>query len=201
MKHIGYKWTPPVYVSCHEGNVFCFEDKASGVNVYGGGATREAYPTKEMLVLDLCGRFRPEIEANFPLPACLESHKWLRISWEDMGTPSLSLDSWEQIIKIIRAEKRDVLVACQGGHGRTGTALSILAGLMGALPKEDIVNTLRGIYCEKIVETCGQIKYIEEMLGVDLLEKTEICRVTYGVGGVAGKNSDDLNAFYGYGIY
>jgi protein-tyrosine phosphatase len=53
---------------------------------------------------------------------------------------------------------------CQGGHGRTGTALAILGCLLGVIPEgADPVVWVREHYCLEAVETSKQISYIEKI--------------------------------------
>jgi protein-tyrosine phosphatase len=58
-----------------------------------------------------------------------------------------------------------VVVHCWAGHGRTGTALAILAVLLGAAPPGDPVAWLRSVYCREAVETDGQLRYVGEITG------------------------------------
>jgi protein-tyrosine phosphatase len=52
-----------------------------------------------------------------------------------------------------------VEVGCVGDHGRTVTALAILAILAGH-PAADAVAWVRANYCPKAVETAGQEAFI-----------------------------------------
>lgn len=89
----------------------------------------------------------------------------LMIDWPDMGTPPLPKDWWEELMSFFKDFSGDIGIHCQGGHGRTGTFLTILAGLGGVVPKgEDPVDYIRRIYCEKAVETDLQLDYIEGIL-------------------------------------
>lgn len=55
-----------------------------------------------------------------------------------------------------------VEVGCIGGHGRTGTALAILAILTGH-PAADAVAWVRANYCPKAVETVDQEAFITRL--------------------------------------
>ena len=91
----------------------------------------------------------------------------LYIDWDDGGVPvGLSVAWWEHLAKYVRTIKGDGVVCCIGGHGRTGTVLSILAAKLGLVPQEeDPVAWVRDHYCPDAVETNGQIMYIERMTG------------------------------------
>ena len=55
---------------------------------------------------------------------------------------------------------------CQGGHGRTGTALAIIGALSNCIPPGvDPVAEVRRRYCDLAVESAAQIEYIEAITG------------------------------------
>lgn len=92
----------------------------------------------------------------------------LKIEWDDGGVP-YELDEmwWKALADHVIKSKGDVLICCQGGHGRTGTALSILLDLLGVCGNEgehgDAVVYLRESYCHQAVESESQIAYIEDI--------------------------------------
>lgn len=86
----------------------------------------------------------------------------LRIDWHDGGVPDLDKSDWIRLIKDLSQINGKVLVHCMGGHGRTGTLLTILLSLSRAL-KKDPVQWLRKQYCEKVVETQAQIQYLKKL--------------------------------------
>ena len=86
--------------------------------------------------------------------------EWVR--WPDFRLPvdrvaaGLVLHSaWE------RSAVARVEVACQGGRGRTGTALACLAVLDG-VPTEEAVAFVRRAYDPHAVETPGQRRFVRE---------------------------------------
>lgn len=93
-----------------------------------------------------------------PPPVAWESH-WLR--WPDFRLPtdravatSALHDAWT------RCASERVEVACGGGIGRTGTALSCLAVLDGLAPREAIAY-VREHYARRAVETPWQRRFVE----------------------------------------
>ncbi|KUL63104.1 MULTISPECIES: protein-tyrosine phosphatase family protein [unclassified Streptomyces] len=91
-----------------------------------------------------------------PLPW---EHVWLR--WPDFRLPSdrarardVLRDAWS------RAEGERVEVACEGGRGRTGTALACIAVLDG-VPAAEAVAYVRQGYDRRAVETPWQRRYVE----------------------------------------
>lgn len=92
----------------------------------------------------------------------------LNVDWEDFMSPPLEKEWWQElIVSIKRLGPVNIAIYCQGGHGRTGTALSILASLSGQKMwrKEDCVAYIRRIYCQEAVESWTQIDYIQSTLG------------------------------------
>jgi protein-tyrosine phosphatase len=88
--------------------------------------------------------------------------KWLR--WQDFGLPhddrevrNVLRDAWSRLA----AER--VEVACLGGIGRTGTALSCIAILDG-VPAKVAVRYVRDHYRSEAVETVDQERYIERFV-------------------------------------
>lgn len=86
------------------------------------------------------------------------------VLWDDFGTPDVRGDWWRFLVKDLKKINGDVAIYCTGGHGRTGTALSIIAGLT-FVSKGDPVAWVRKRYCDHCVESFAQINYIQEVLG------------------------------------
>ncbi|MBS2963431.1 protein phosphatase [Actinocrinis puniceicyclus] len=94
-------------------------------------------------------------------PAVAWEARWLR--WPDFWLPrdpqraSAALrEAWERAA--VAGER--VEIACGGGVGRTGTALSCLAVLDGLAPR-DAVAYVRGHYARRAVETPWQRRFVE----------------------------------------
>lgn len=118
---------------------------------------------KDATLVDLSGRLTlPFSTEGFVLPI---HRKRLRISWPDFNIPGLGREDWSIIAAELQTHP-SIYVACTGGHGRTGSFLSILGGLWGlAGDGEDPILVVRKRYCDKAVETLNQVNYIEEILG------------------------------------
>ena len=74
---------------------------------------------------------------------------------------------WQALWSDLRGEAKkrngelDVLVACFGGHGRTGTVLTALAIAAGAVPKNtDPIAWMRSNYCDYAIESITQLSYL-----------------------------------------
>lgn len=172
---------------CHTGNVLAFKDPVTGVEMYGGGSIKNCLFYDEMIVIDLADNYPPELVISGLIMPELEKaaqDKRIKLSWKDYGVPRLGKGDWEILVKELRAEVKrlevkKILVCCVGGHGRTGTALAILAGLMGAV-KDDPVKFIRENYCKKAVESNAQLKYVEEVTGIEVREKIHEVKTVSG---------------------
>ncbi len=87
-------------------------------------------------------------------------YRWVK--WRDFSLP----DSMDEAISALgeahtRAERERVEIACGGGMGRTGTAMSLLAVMSGVEPA-DAVAWARENYHLRAVETRRQRQWIKE---------------------------------------
>lgn len=90
----------------------------------------------------------------------------LAVEWPDYGIPPLREPWWDTLAAYLAEVKGHVAIYCMGGHGRTGTAASILACKLGWVAHDACpVEWLREIYCKEVVESEEQIRYIESMTG------------------------------------
>jgi len=93
------------------------------------------------------------------------------IDWPDQGMPILPVAWWNGLVQWLFEFNGSVAFHCFGGHGRTGTALAIIAALAGLLPKAEIekkkkknscpVLWIRERYCKEAVESDEQLDYIQ----------------------------------------
>lgn len=143
----------------------------------------------------------------------------LRIEWPDYGIPSLTREQWRGMYDaIIEDGIENVYVHCFGGHGRTGTFISIFAYHAGILPfdtsmnvyqkrtdipeEEDPVIFIRRLYCEKAVESSKQLDYFEDMTGMltdaDFVSKGYTSSYT---GGTTGKATGSTGSSWQGNVY
>lgn len=83
------------------------------------------------------------------------------VDWPDFGVPDEAAglkDKLRSLLARSRAGQR-VEIGCLGGHGRTGTALAILAVLDG-IPADRAVAWVREHYCPEAVETAAQEAFV-----------------------------------------
>lgn len=160
------------YKECHWGSPWVFQDPASKLWVRAGGTSRGLIVPSNALLVDCTnGEAGAGLFTFKNIKAVLlgryQKIPRININWPDMGTPTMDQDFWEELIKVWRAHRKTLVVCCMGGHGRTGTSLSILAALTKALPEKetDPVQWIRKVYCDHAVESDKQVKYIELMTG------------------------------------
>lgn len=93
-----------------------------------------------------------------PAPPMDWEERWVR--WPDLRLPVDKADAWDALCEAWRRAGRErVEVACNGGRGRTGTALACLAVLDG-VPADHAVAFVRERYDRRAVETPWQRRYV-----------------------------------------
>jgi len=108
----------------------------------------------------------------------------IEIDWPDGSVPPLPREWWINLVnklKRISASPFRIACCCVGGHGRTGTMLSIFAGLLNQ--GKDPVAFVRRNYCPRAVESLSQKTYIEMVTGKEVRAKIEKY-VWYGGGDI-----------------
>lgn len=105
--------------------------------------------------------FRSELQVK------AQNNPIVMVNWPDFGVPGqLDRNWWDAFVQDLKEIDGNVVMFCQGGHGRTGTAACILGVLAGQVPVgEDPVQWVRENYCQSAVETWEQIFYIEKITG------------------------------------
>ncbi len=137
-------------MSCHHGTVE-LKSPLLPLPMFGGVIKRGSQPNKNMFVLDLAHvvRFSDEF-------------KYLKIiDWKNLSVPSLTHNDWQGIYDAWIQSNLPLQAICLYGHGRTGTALSIMLGLHGI---KHPVSLVRKLYCVHAVETKLQAQYIKYIL-------------------------------------
>lgn len=177
-----YTQTSYQAVKCHTGNTTIYT-APNGAKLQIGGWNNGAKFDWNTHVIDLTGLEHKywdipiaydEASKGF-LPFLMQAYAgWLSLPFPDYGTPTglKTLEQWEGITSVIEgilAQGRDVLVACHGGHGRSGLFCAIVGYLLNA--KDDPtwaspVEKIRKIHCEEAVETYAQEKFVYDILGL-----------------------------------
>lgn len=84
--------------------------------------------------------------------------------WPDLsvpGDPTAVVAALGSLLGRARSGER-VEIGCYGGHGRTGTALAVLAVLCGHQP-DQAVGWVRATYCERAVENQEQEAFVRDL--------------------------------------
>lgn len=93
-----------------------------------------------------------------PPPEQAWESRW--VAWPDFWLPRSTADAVAVLREAHeRAAAARVEIACDGGTGRTGTALALLAVLGGVAP-EDAVAFVRSRYRRRAVETPWQARWV-----------------------------------------
>jgi protein-tyrosine phosphatase len=154
---------------CHWGSTFVFQWE--GLTFFGGGSFRGMDTTGMDVVID-CGAGVQQCRKGNRNSSSLQQQWIIRLGWPDGGVPEMQEKDWRDLLDLLQELSRrrksclKVLVCCVGGHGRTGTALSILAALSGVEP-ENPVGFIRQEYCRRAVETKPQCSYIRKIAKLD----------------------------------
>lgn len=163
----GYNWNK----CTHYGNVEIFR-RGEGA-LYAGGVTRGARADGGMVVIDLTGGdMIHEHSTGTSMPQVFASIQRLSVDYvslpiTDFAVPRSKFTNrfWRRFateIDGVLQSGRDVLVCCQGGHGRTGMVVSILAALIVGI--KEPIEWLRSVYCQEAVETENQERYVTAVI-------------------------------------
>jgi hypothetical protein len=84
------------------------------------------------------------------------------LDWPDFGVPADAAPVATALRRLHDQARNGerVEIGCYGGHGRTGTAVALLAVIVGH-PAADAVPWTRTNYCDKAVETPDQEAFVE----------------------------------------
>jgi len=147
------------YWKCHVGNTKVLSSsKGDGGTLFIGGWSRGAYHSDDMTIIDLTAGKKPLRHRGH----------YYAINIDDFDVPQWSLFFWESIAMTVYEELMhgDVLIACQGGHGRSGMVTAIVAYMMSnkrhiriserQMLLDDPVAWIRHMHCLNAVETVSQ---------------------------------------------
>jgi len=161
------KSSKPAYVKCaHAHPPLKISTKNGEVTVYGGACGDPVHKGLDIYVaLDHGTAHDPQA---WPWHG---SRQFIYFPITDMSTPKDAAEfklmiSWlgEQIM----VHKKSVHIGCIGGHGRTGMVLAALVKDMSG--EEDAITYVRKNYCDKVVETTAQVKWLNTHFGIKVVD-------------------------------
>jgi len=142
---------------------------ARGWSVWGGKKEDVKHRLTDFdLVLNLANYGPVKQTHVIPIPELKEFENFdsfteVQLDWPDFGTITLPREFWDKLIAYIRTNNQKTLVFCQGGHGRTGTALACLIVCSMNWTAQDAIDWIRKNYCSSAIETYEQRLYIEKI--------------------------------------
>ncbi len=128
---------------------------------------RVMFPNGASLVARSFGGVRSYVREQLPDFGWYFASEWSPpwpheyVAWPDFGVPVDAHDFVERCGSVLtRIEAGETVeIGCLGGHGRTGTALAVLAAMCGVAQAE-AVAWVRANYCEQAVETVEQAQFV-----------------------------------------
>lgn len=131
-------------------------------------------PWKADVILDLAGNLTggAEFVMKGP-PEFLALNKLvkmptvIRLQWPDYQAVSAPIEFWKEVLRLLPVGKR-VMISCQGGHGRSGTALSALMIASGWYTASEAIEEVRYVHCKKAVEGAAQKNYLYKLANEEL---------------------------------
>jgi hypothetical protein len=143
-----------------------------GITIYGGSANYPVRTDLDIYVsLDKHGSFSPSNsfpwESGYVQPVCFT------FTIPDMSTPESPI-KFKVMVEWLSDQLnqgKGVHVGCIGGHGRTGMVLSALVKMMTG--EKDAIQFVRKHYCKKVVETDGQVKFLQKHFGVSSVSSSK----------------------------
>jgi len=100
--------------------------------------------------------------------------KILQIDWDDRKAPNLAPAFWPALVASMKGTS---LIACQGGHGRSGTgAVCMMMVMNPEYSPADAIIHLRAVHCARAIESKEQHEYIGRV-GEFLGRKNDIDRI------------------------
>jgi protein-tyrosine phosphatase len=95
-----------------------------------------------------------------------KKEKILKIRWADRCPPPVAPSFWPALndylheLAVKKGEPLNVLTICQGGHGRSGSALTLLMMCMTDYSALDALTHLRALHCARAIESKDQHIYL-----------------------------------------
>lgn len=176
----------------HEGNKVVMQ--FDGINIYGGAKIDLApgyfdfdtiLDVGAMIYLatipikDVTGF---EHDSKLKLGNFIHRPRLVQLDWPDMGVFPGKVQFWRALWAMFKEHKvKNLLIACQGSHGRTGTAMAaIMICCQGYAPAE-AATYIRAEHCKHAIETNEQIDYLNNLYAQVKQLDREVAEATLSV--------------------
>lgn len=170
--------------SCHTGNTPLYTEPNGGT-LFIGGWGNDAWFDWNTHVIDLTGSEHRYLSIPFAYDDASRDFLqhitggyagWLSLPFPDYQTPKnlTTREQWNGIAEVIRGILRkgtDVLVACHGGHGRSGLFCAVVGYILAVDTDRSWsspVEKIRQVHCHEAVETYAQEKFVYDILGLNI---------------------------------
>lgn len=111
---------------------------------------------------------------EYVIPYATLEPKVLKIDWDDRRAPRLKPEFWTELVSRLSGT---AVIACQGGHGRSGTgAVCMMMVLNPEYTPADAIIHLRAVHCARAIESKEQHDYIG-MVGEYLGRENDTARI------------------------
>lgn len=165
----------------HPGDKVIFEHNGKKLFASNSSSLKE-YSGKWDLIIDLAGIVTLPSKSGFVSDSSAKRlqelgqlafkkeelpSEYLRLHWNDMQAPPVGLAFWERLWELL-PEK--TVIACIGGHGRTGTCLAALM-ITSGMDYYSAVETVRTEHCDRAIETYSQEYYLHTLYVVVMQTK------------------------------
>lgn len=152
-----------------------------GVSIYGGSIldlTMDILDYRNFIVLNIadCGAIGQMLKTFGKTPTWFSQppseydysfdDSEIEVRWPDYSSAPAELESpkfWQDLVGSCDIQGRPLLIACHGGHGRTGTATAMLRVAVGDVGWRHAIEDLRKTYCAEAVETRWQVDAIAQI--------------------------------------
>jgi hypothetical protein len=86
------------------------------------------------------------------------------LNWPDMGVIPVGREFFQTIWKAIKQQQRkNIVVFCVGGHGRTGTCVASFMTVINGIHGGQAIRHVREQYCSHAIETKSQETMVRSM--------------------------------------
>jgi protein-tyrosine phosphatase len=124
----------------------------------------------------------------------------IKLRWFDRAAPPVYPSFWPALLKELQKlrdktpdKKLKVLTICQGGHGRSGSALALLTMCMTDYSPLDALTHIRALHCARAIESKEQHLYLNQVAA--LLGREENALEAEGVSSFKQRFLDSANKF------